>query len=136
MLVVVDTNVLVSGLLNPRGNPGLIVQLILSKNVDLALDDRILCEYAEVLHRDDLKLPKKEVDILLGYVRGQSVRIDAVPLPITLPDPGDQPFFEVATACAADFLITGNMKHFPKVEQAILPKDFILFWRENIASRK
>jgi uncharacterized protein len=129
--IIVDTNVLVSGLLNASGNPGLVIELILSKKIDLLLDDRILHEYAEVLYRDRLGLPVEEVATLLDHIARESMRVSAVPLPIVLPDPNDQPFLEVAVAGAADFLITGNMQHFPNIEQAISPKDFILFWRKG-----
>lgn len=44
-VVVFDTNVLVSGLLNPFGKPGIAVDLLLSGRIRLAYDDRLFIEY-------------------------------------------------------------------------------------------
>ena len=49
LVVVLDTNVLVSGLLNPNGSPGKILDLIIGNHIQIAYDDRILGEYEEVL---------------------------------------------------------------------------------------
>ena len=46
---VLDTNVLVSGLINPHGHPGRLMDAVLGGHLELALDDRIYSEYAEVL---------------------------------------------------------------------------------------
>ena len=51
MRVVVDTNVIVSGILNPHGPPGRVVDALLSGNNSALHDDRILSEYREVLLR-------------------------------------------------------------------------------------
>jgi uncharacterized protein len=50
MRVVVDTNVLVSGVLN-RGPPGRIVDAIVAETFTVLYDDRILGEYRDVLAR-------------------------------------------------------------------------------------
>ncbi|MCH7571195.1 MAG: putative toxin-antitoxin system toxin component, PIN family, partial [Deltaproteobacteria bacterium] len=49
MRVVLDTNVLVSALLRPAGPPARILDLILGRQVTLALDNRIFDEYRNVL---------------------------------------------------------------------------------------
>lgn len=49
MKIVVDTNVVVSGLLKPQSNPAEILNLILSRQVVLCADSRIINEYREVL---------------------------------------------------------------------------------------
>lgn len=49
--IVLDTNVLVSGMINPNGPPGRIVDLIREGLVELVVDDRILAEYSQVLSR-------------------------------------------------------------------------------------
>lgn len=61
---VFDTNVLVSGFLSPEGPPGRIVDWLRSGTVRAVVVDGILAEYAEVLHRPELALPDREVDIV------------------------------------------------------------------------
>ena len=51
MRVVLDTNVLVSGLLSPYGSPGEIVRRLAAGELTPCLEVRILVEYREVLLR-------------------------------------------------------------------------------------
>ncbi len=129
MRVVVDTNVLVAGLLNPRGRPGRIVQLLVLGSFAALVDDRILAEYFEVLRRPAFGFSPANVTSLLEFLDAASERVQAFALP-ALPDPGDQPFLEVAVTGHADALVTGNLRHFPaKVLPASLrverPADFL-----------
>ena len=113
MRIVLDTNVLVSGLLSPFGPPGEIVRLASSGAVTLCVDARILSEYAEVLARPRFAFDRDAVAALLDYIDYRSEKVAAEPLSARLPDPDDEPFLEVALACRADFLVTGNLAHFP-----------------------
>jgi putative PIN family toxin of toxin-antitoxin system len=117
MSSVVDTNVLVSGLLNPRGAPGRIVDLIVAGDVSLLVDDRILAEYHEVLRRGRFGFEAKDVDALLALIDATAIHVHGTPLAERLPDEDDEPFLEVAIAGEADTLVTGNVRHFP-VRQA------------------
>ena len=49
MKVVLDTNIVVSGLLQSQGNPAQVLTLALSGAIQTCHDGRILAEYAEVL---------------------------------------------------------------------------------------
>ena len=113
MRLVVDTNVLVSGLLSPFGPPGVIVNLIAAGRVRLCYDTRIFAEYVEVLRRPAFPFGETEVAALLAQVAAEGDLVAPVPWPDRLPDPDDAPFLEVARAASADFLVTGNVKHFP-----------------------
>lgn len=113
MRIVLDTNVLASGLLNPNAAPGRIVDLILGGRLTLLYDDRILAEYEDVLARPRLKIEKELSAAVLGYFRLSGERITAMPLSSDLlPDPDDIPFVEVAVSGKAEALVTGNLKHF------------------------
>jgi len=115
MHIVLDTNVLVSGLHNPDGTPGRIVDLVMGGRVQLFYDDRILGEYLDVLARPELGIDPSLAQAVVGYIRLAGIRVTALPLPAdTLPDPDDLPFAEVAVSGAADALVTGNAKHFAK----------------------
>lgn len=112
MRIVLDTNVLVSGLLNPHGAPGRIVDLLTSGDLVLLHDDRIIDEYAQVLARPRFRFGRADVSALLGFIEWSGEAVVARPLDVVLPDPDDLPFLEVAVAGEADALVSGNTRHF------------------------
>ena len=111
MRIVLDTNVVVSALLHDASVPAQVLDLWFSGDLELAVDARILAEYRDVLRRPELDLDAREVDQVLALAT-YAYHAVAVPLPLSLPDPGDVPFLEVAVASAADAIVTGNVKHF------------------------
>ena len=113
--VVLDTNVLVSALLKPDSMPELILSLILSGEILLCLSEPISAEYEEVIKRDKFKkLDQRKVKELLSRLKSQAQWVEPkVHLQVTLADPGDNKFLECADKAGADFLITGNLRHFP-----------------------
>lgn len=129
MRIVVDTNVLVSGLLSPFGPPGTIVRLIAAGRLSLCYDARILAEYAEVLRRPRFPLAEENVSALLLQVEAGGELVSSLPLPVQLPDSHDEPFLEVAAAAFADFLVTGNVRHFPpgarQGVRVVSPREFV-----------
>src|SRR5579864_774015 len=112
MRVVVDTNVVVSGLLNPHGSPGRILDAVVSQSLTVLHDDRILAEYREVLFRPAFGFARSDLEVLLEFLDWAGEHISAGPLSVVLPDPTDLPFLEVAISGRADALITGNIKDF------------------------
>ena len=114
MRVVLDTNVLVSGVLNPHGSPGRCLDLILDGELTVLFDDRILAEYREVLLRPRFQFDPADIEALLESLMGQGESILAPPIDGSLPDPDDLPFLEVAVAGKADVLVSGNLRHFPE----------------------
>lgn len=112
MRIVVDTNVLVSGVLNPHGPPGRIVDAILGEVIMVLHDDRVLSEYRAVLARPAFGFRPSDVDALLEFVETAGESIIARSLALRLPDPTDLPFLEVAASGHADALVTGNSRHF------------------------
>ena len=114
MRVVLDTNVLVAGLLSATGLPGWIVEAALAGDIELVLDMAIRQEYAEVLRRRELGLPLDRVNDLLAVIDEFGFPAVAVPpWPVALPDPDDAPFLAVAAATGS-VLVTGNLRHFPR----------------------
>lgn len=113
MKIVLDTNVLVAGLLSPFGPCGDIVRMVFSGKLTLCLDARILSEYREVLERPKFAFDFDAVAAILDFFEHQGRVVAAVPLALPLPDPDDNPFLEIASAGRADYLVTGNIVHFP-----------------------
>ena len=113
MKIVLDTNVLVPGMLNPRGAPANILRLVLNESIDIVADERILVEYESVLRRPKLSAIRENADIVINQISFMAERVTAGPLKIRIPDPDDLPFMEVAQAARADAVVTGNERHFP-----------------------
>ena len=135
MKVVLDTNVLVSGLLSPYGLPGEIVRMVSSRAISLCFDARIISEYAEVLARPKFPFRRDAVDALLNLIKANGAVVAAQPLTRRLVDPHDEAFLEVAVAGKVEMLITGNLKHYPSAFQQVKivsPADFLNFYRKNM----
>ena len=129
MRVVIDTNVLISGLLSPFGPPGIIVGLITAGSLCSCHDSRIFAEYNAVLRRPAFPFAEEEVMALMAQIRAGGELVSVRPLPVRLPDPDDEPFLEVAAAAMAEFLVTGNLKHFPHDRRqgvrVVTPREFL-----------
>jgi len=134
--VVIDTNVLVSGLLNPFGSSGEIVRMIASGQLILCYDARIISEYSEVLNRRKFDFDKMSVEILLSFIKETGIPSSPTPIKKLLPDEDDVPFLEVALAEDVEFLVTGNISHFPekycKKIKVVSPKKFIEMYRKDL----
>lgn len=139
MKVVVDTNVLVAGLLSPFGPPGEIVRMIGSGTLQACFDARILAEYHAVLVRPKFQFSFEETRILLEQIEIEGLSVAGNPLPERLPDPDDEPFLEVAAAGQVQCLITGNIRHFPLARRrgvvVYSPGEFLDFYRNRSRSR-
>ncbi len=135
MRIVLDTNVLVSGLLQALGPSGQIVRLVAAGALTLCHDPRILAEYREVLLRQKFRFDPERVETLLDQIRADGIPVAARPLKIRLPDPDDEPFLEVTLAGDARYLVTGNMKHYPAEARqgaAVLPpRAFVEVYRDE-----
>jgi len=99
----------------------------------LCTDARILSEYGEVLRRPKFGFAEDDLAILLDALRGQGYAVASVPLPRALPEPGDEPFLEVALAGGASCLVTGNHVHFPADRRlgmpVLSPTELVAAWR-------
>ena len=135
MNIVLDTNVLVAGLLTPFGPCGEIVRMVSSGELTLSLDARILTEYQEVLDRPKFKFDKDKVAALLDHIEHRGVTVASSPLPQPLPDIDDEQFLEVAIAARAICIVTGNQVHFPtELCQGVLilsPSNFLVFYKKQ-----
>ena len=112
--VVLDTNVLVSANLSDEGLEALVVSLALNQKIQLHVSEPILQEYERVLRYPRLKFKAKEVARFLARLRRGSVVVRPTRTVSASPDQADNRFLECAEAARADFLVTGNKKHFPK----------------------
>jgi uncharacterized protein len=113
MLVVLDTNVIVSGLLNGEGKPGKIIDLALENRFQVAYDNRILGEYEDVLARPELHIRPALARAVIAHIELTGQQIDAGTISLdNIQDPDDLPFAEVFITANAHALVTGNIRHF------------------------
>jgi len=126
--LVVDTNILVSAALKPEGLQRTVLLLAITKPARLYVTEAILAEYREVLARPELNIRKGLRHQLLDLIKNHAtlVRV-ARPLQVAK-DPGDDKFLECADAARADYVLTGNQRHFPKFwkkTKVITSREFI-----------
>jgi len=112
--LVLDTNVLVSANLNAEGLEALIVSLALNRKVRLYVSEPILTEYERVLLYPRLKFNPQEVSAFMVLLRSASILAKPTHTVRESTDEADNRFLECAETAAADFLVTGNKRHFPK----------------------
>ena len=112
MIVVVDTNIIVSGLIKPYSDAAIIMHLILSGKIKIAYDFRILTEYETILQRKKFNFHPDKVEPIITQVKEEGIYVDSVPLKVSLPDPDDNPFLEIAISGKIGTIVTGNKKHF------------------------
>jgi uncharacterized protein len=132
---VLDTNILVSGMLNPSGPPGRIIDLMRSGVLQTVVDDRILSEYMDVLRIDyflNYFTASDREDVIDYLIKNSHYTLSKV-MANHMPDPGDAPFLEIALSEGIP-LITGNFKHYPKSQRmgcrVLTPREFLKEYSE------
>lgn len=113
--VVIDTNILISAVLKPQGLEAGIVQRILTGELTAFVTPQIREEYEEVFARRKFAAIREASRNLLDALEARSHLTAPTPVDIPLDDPDDRIFLECAHAATADFLITGNLRHYPPV---------------------
>ena len=126
---VIDTNVLVSALLKWDSIPGQVVQQTYAPEIIPVFNDSILQEYEEVLSREKFHFPKETVEFLLSRLKAIGESMTTVESLVgNFPDPKDVVFFEVVmekNKTDDAFLVTGNLKHFPKHPKVVTPAEML-----------
>ena len=135
MKIVLETNVIVSGLLHSFSASGEIVRMVTLGELQLCYDARILSEYKEVLLRTKFAFDPTDVDDLLAQIEACGFAVAAGPLVKRLPDLDDEPFLEVALAGGARYLVSGNPKHYPGKDRegmvVVSPAQFLENYRKQ-----
>lgn len=112
--LVIDTNVLVSAALKPNGLQRTVFLLATTKPARWYVSRPIMEEYAAVLARPELKISKSLRMQFIQLIKNHSNSVTPSRLPQLTADPDDNIFLECADAARADYLVTGNQRHFPR----------------------
>ena len=129
---VIDTNVIVSALLSRFKNTSTVqlMQHLILGDITPIYNDDILAEYYSVLTRPKFNLPESLIDETLEVVKKFGINSSRHEVEENLPDPKDIVFYEVALANEDSFLVTGNIKHFPKKPFAVTPAEMLQIIQE------
>lgn len=119
---VIDTNVLVSAhWTGDADSPTVrVYRALLSGVITALVNDEILSEYRDVLHRPKFGFNAKDVDRGLAYIAQTGETVLPEDSDETFPDPDDRVFYCTALAGGA-WLVTGNARHYPRAEFVVTP---------------
>jgi putative PIN family toxin of toxin-antitoxin system len=112
--LVIETNIVVSAALKPDGLQRTVLVLAITKPARLYVTNAILAEYHQVLERPEFKIRRGLRQQLLQLVRSRAHLVKPARAIQVARDPDDNKFLECADVACADYLITGNQRHFPK----------------------
>lgn len=112
--VVLDTNVIISAHLNEAGLEASVFQLALAKKIEWIVSPAILEEYETVLRRKKFKFDSERVERLLARIDKAARPVEPQGRLAVCPDEADNRFLECTEVAKADYLVTGNARHFPK----------------------
>ncbi len=129
--IVIDTNVIVSALIQ-KNYPYLIINdLFIEDKFQLCVSDELLTEYYEVLSRE--KFAKfqhffSKAELLLSDIESRAIKFHPTIKIDIISDKDDNMILELADECEADFIITGNTTDFSfasyKNTKIVTPREY------------
>ena len=112
--VVLDTNILVSALLTPKGPPARVFLMSLhDQDKQLCVSAEVFAEYEELLQHKRFNFTGSTIEATLSLLREKGYWVKPTGKVTACDDPDDDIFLECAEAAASDYLVTGNKRHFP-----------------------
>ena len=135
--LVLDTNIVVSAALKPKGLQRTVLLLAIGKPARLYITADIFSEYQDVLSRPELAVRKGLRRQLLQLIRNHAHFVSPLRRLAVTTDPDDNLFLECADTARADYLVTGNPRHFPtfwKCTKVISSHEFIALIAPHLLS--
>jgi putative PIN family toxin of toxin-antitoxin system len=126
--VVLDTNIIVSALLQPLGPPAQVFLLAIGGSIQLCISGNVYAEYEEVVRRPRLRRDEHVITSALRAVREKGFWVRPTEAVRACADPDDDIFLECAQAGRAGYLVTGNIKDFPDSwldTRVVTPRQFL-----------
>ena len=125
---VIDTNVIVSALfaISGQSNPATVIRKVIDGTITPIYNEEILREYEEVLNRNKFPFRKDDIDLIINTVQEYGIEISERQISDeNFVDKKDIVFYEVALSKEDSFLVTGNLKHFPKKPFIVSPAEMV-----------
>jgi putative PIN family toxin of toxin-antitoxin system len=132
--VVLDTNIIVSALMQPLGPSGQIFVMVCGGTLQLCTTGSIYSEYEEVIRRPRFRRSEETIQSALVAIRTASLWVRPTVSIRACSDPDDEIFLECAVAARAHYLVTGNARHFPDTWEGIeivSPRRFLDSWQSG-----
>lgn len=129
---VIDTNVIVSALLSHYDDAATVqtIKRVISGDIVPIYNDDIINEYLTVLHRSKFNFSESLITETIKVIIDFGISTERLESSIVLPDPKDLVFYEVALSVDDSFLVTGNIKHFPKKPFIVTPAELLRIMNE------
>ncbi len=135
LYAVIDTNVLVSALIATKkeSHPLTVLANVFAGTITPLFNDEIISEYRDVLSREKFHLDPADIeDAISAFLRyGLNLERTEVKGEV-FPDPKDVVFYEVKMSKEDAYLVTGNMKHFPKNPLVVTPAEMVDILRGSL----
>lgn len=131
---VIDTNVIVSAIINPNSVPGKILKFVSVGMIVPFIDDEILNEYISVISRKEFKFKKEDIDYVQQLFGEKALKVDRTVTDEQFADKKDVVFYEITLTGRKNtnaFLVTGNLKHFPKKPFVVSPREMLTIIEEE-----
>jgi len=124
--LVLDTNIIISAFINPDGKPSQILKMVLNRKTELYYNTSILSEYENVMIRPKFSnvIDSNNINRFIDIIRCIGIPFNPSVSNTKLPDKSDRIFYDTAKE-SGSFLISGNLKHFPKEPFIISAADFL-----------
>ena len=129
--IVIDTNIIVSSLIQRGYSNQIINELFIEQKFQLCISDELMTEYYEVLARPrfakfhDFFL---RAEVLLAEIETKAIKYLPIIKIQLISDDDDNMILELADECSADFIITGNTTDFTfpvyKQTKIVTPRDY------------
>jgi putative PIN family toxin of toxin-antitoxin system len=134
--VIIDTNVIVSSLIQKSFPYKIVNELFVEDKIILCVSELLMKEYYDVLRRPKFAVYYDffaRAELLLADIERKSmVYIPHISLDI-ISDKDDNKILELADVSSADYIITGNTNDFTfptyKNTQIVTPKDYWLIYQ-------
>jgi putative PIN family toxin of toxin-antitoxin system len=126
--LVLDTNVVISAALKPEGLQRTVFLLAITKPARLYVSEAILAEYRLVLARPELRIRRALQIQFLDLLKNRARTVSPLRQVRASSDPDDDKFLECADEARADYLVTGNLRHFPrfwKATKVVISREFV-----------
>ena len=124
---VIDTNVLISALISKKNDSAtvLILERIFDETIIPVYNHEIIKEYIEVMNRPKFHLDKNDISFLINTIVESGTDSERIHSGFSFPDRKDVYFYEVSLSIKDSYLITGNIKHFPKTPRVVTPAEMM-----------
>lgn len=125
---VLDTNVLVSALLKKDSVPAIILRHASNGAIIPLYSKEIFDEYRDVLHRAKFRFSERDIQEAFNTIKERGKKVDAEPTDEEFDDEEDIIFYEVVMEkrkTAEAWLVTGNIRHFPKEPFIVTPREML-----------